>query len=315
VSRRIPLPIRLSAIALVVGSLLRADDPPALTPPPGYKVVYHDNGSGQKVPIFVKNQADISSAVRRYGDDPLDPQKVFSETNAAQNKTFNSGNIDTNKPADLGSQKTFATKVYGDTGPNSVYNLGSKSTYHTASYDGTKAAPGYNQAYATKDAPTDLNHADSQFAPIGSSDQNRTAPIDAKTYATFAAPDSNKDFSGPEADALHRHAKPGEHIDGDMQVIGEIPDRPLSVDEVRALINHGFKPNLDQPPEPASKPLNDPNYQPEPLRIEPTSPDDALPVPPATGMRKVQDDDANDPVPSPGTMAEHPEDNQPLPSK
>jgi hypothetical protein len=29
----------------------------------------------------------------------------------------------------------------------------------------------------------------------------------------------------------------------------------------------------------------------------------------------VDDDDTNDPVPSPGTMAEHPEDTQPLPSK
>jgi hypothetical protein len=32
-------------------------------------------------------------------------------------------------------------------------------------------------------------------------------------------------------------------------------------------------------------------------------------------MHKVQDDDANDPVPSPGTMAEHPEDSQALPKK
>jgi hypothetical protein len=89
----------------------------------------------------------------------------------------------------------------------------------------------------------------------------------------------------------------------------------LSVDEVRALINHGFKPDLSEPAAPASKPLNDPNYQPEPLRIEPTSADDALPVPPAPGMHKVQDDDSNDPVPSPGTMAEHPEDAQSLPKK
>jgi hypothetical protein len=313
VSRRFPLFIRLSAIALMAtGFLLRADDPPASapTPPPGYKVVYHGS-----TPIFVKDQLDPLRHAGNIGDDPLDPQKVFSETNPASNKTFNPGTIDgANKSADLGSQKTFATKVY-DTGPSNVYNLGSKSTYKTASFDGTKAAPGFGQAFATKDAPTDLDHADSAFAPIGASEQNRTAPIDAKTYATFAAPDSNKDFSGPEADALHRHAKPGERIDGDMQVIGEIPDRPLSVDEVRALINHGFKPNLDQPPAPASKPLNDPNYQPEPMRIEPTSPDDAPPVAPATGTHKVDDDDTNDPVPSPGTMAEHPEDTQPLPSK
>jgi hypothetical protein len=316
VSRRIPLLIGLSAVALLAtGAVLRADDPPAPTPPPGYKVVYHDTGGG-KVPIFVKDQFDPLRHAGNIGDDPLDPQKVFSETNPASNKTFLPGNIGgADKSADLGAQKTFATKVYDNTRPSNVYNLGSKSTYHTASYDGAKAAAGYNQAYATKNASADLNHADSAFAPIGASEQNRAAPIDAKTYATFAAPDSNKDFSGPEADALHRHAKPGERIDGDMQVIGEIPDRPLSVDEVRALINHGFKPDLSEPAAPASKPLNDPNYQPEPLRIEPTSADDALPVPPAPGMHKVQDDDSNDPVPSPGTMAEHPEDAQSLPKK
>jgi hypothetical protein len=317
VSRRITLLICLSCVVLLAtGILVRADDPPAPTPPPGSKVVYQDTGGGNRVPIFVKDQLDPLRHAGNIGDDPLDHQKVFSETNPESHKTFNSGNLGgVDKSADLGNQKTFPTKVYGDTGPSSVYNLGSKSTYHTASYDGTKAAAGFNQAYATKDAPADFNHADSAFAPIGSSEQNRTAPIDAKTYATFASPDANKDFTGPEADIMHQRAKPGAQIDGDLQKLGEIPYRPLSIDEVRALINHGFKPNLSEPAAPASRPLNDPNYQPEPLRIEPTSADDALPVPPASGMHKVQDDDTNDPVPSPGTMAEHPEDGQALPSK
>ncbi len=171
------------------------------------------------MPIFVKDQLDPLRHAGNIGDDPLDPQKVFSETNPAwPNKTFNSGNMGNAEQICRPRQPAtpFITKVYDDR-PSNVYNLGSKSTYHTTSFDGAKAAAGYNQAYATKGTPSDLNQTDSAFAPIGSSQQNRTAPIDAKTYATFAAPDSNKDFAGPEADALHRHAKPGERIDGDMQ--------------------------------------------------------------------------------------------------
>ncbi len=310
-SRRIPLLIRLSATALLaMGSLLRADDPPAPKPPPGYKVVYQDMG-GRKVPIFVKNQADISNAVRRYGDDPLDPEKVFSETNPESNKTFKPANVDVNKSADLGAQDNFTTKVYDNTGPSNVYNLGSKSPYRTASFDGAKSAAGYNQAYATKNAPPDLDQADSAFAPIGNSEQNRTAPIDARTYQTYAAPQQDQKFTGPEEDARHKHLT---RLTNGQLLVEDIPDRPLTVDEVRNLIDHGFKPNLSAPAPPESRPLNDPNYQPEPLRIEPTAPDDASP-PPTTATPKVQDDDANDPVPSPGTMAEHPEDTQPLPKK
>lgn len=312
-SRRIPLLIHLSAIPLLAtGFLLRADDPPDATkPPPGYKVVYQDMG-GRKVPIFVKDQLDPLRHAGNVGLDPLDPQKVFSETNPESNKTFKPADVDVNKSADLGTHDNFTTKVYDNTGPSNVYNLGSKSTYHTTSFDGAKSAAGYNQAYATKNAPTDLDQADSAFAPIGNSEQNRTAPIDAHTYDTYAAPDADKKFTGPEEDARHKHLT---KLTNGQTLVEDLPDRPLTVDEVRNLIDHGFKPNLSEPAAPASRPLNDPNYQPEPLRIEPTTPDDAPQVAPSTSTHKVQDDDANDPVPSPGTMAEHPEDNQPLPSK
>jgi len=278
-------------------------------PPPGTHVVYEEVG-GKKVPIFVKDQYDFGRIGRKVGDDPLDPQKVFSETNAAQNKAFKPADFNINKSSDLGNQDNYVTKVYGNTAPTSVYNLRDKPTYPTASFDGAKSAAGYNQTFATKGAPANLDQA-SQFAPIGAqSEQNRKAPIDARPYATYAAPQANKDYAGPEAEIIRKQVKPGRPIDGDLQQLTEIPNRPLTIDEVRNLINHGFKANLDEPPAPASKPLNDPNYQPEPLRIEPPV-DDA----PSAAAHKVLDDDANDPVPSPGTMAEHPEDSQPLPKK
>jgi hypothetical protein len=315
VSRRTPLLVRtsLAAVALLAAGLfLRGDDtstPPAPKPPPGYKVLYHDVG-GKKVPIFVKQQLDPLRHAGGIGFDPLDPQKVFSESNPESNKTFipaAASGVD--KSADLNTQEAFATKVYDTTGPGSVYNLGSKSTYQTASYNGTKAAAGYDQSFATKSVSPELDQAASAFAPIGASGQNLTAPVGAKTYDTFASPEEDKKFTGPEEEASHNHLK---RLSNGQILIEDIPDRPLSIDEVRDLINHGFKPDFTKPAVPDDKALNDPDYQPEPLRIDP--PEDATPVPPA-GTHKVQDDDANDPVPSPGTMAEHPENTEPLPSK
>jgi hypothetical protein len=317
VSQRYRLFVRtgFSAIALVaMGLLLRADDPSAPKPPPGYRVVYQDNGNGGKTPVFVKDQFDPLRHAGNVGFDPLDHQKVFSETNPQSNKTFMPGDAaGLDKSSGINPQENFATKVYDTTGPGSVYNLGSKSTFRTASYEGAKTAAGYDQSFATKSAPPELDQASSAFAPIGAAERNQAAPVEARTYDTYASPEQNKDFSGPEAEALHRRAKPGTPIDGDLQVIGQIPNRPLSVDEVKNLINHGFKPDLSEPAAPASKPLNDPDYQPEPLRIEPPAADDSTPAP---GNHKVQDDDANDPVPSPGTMAEPPPENsEPLPKK
>jgi hypothetical protein len=323
VSRPTPLLARISLTVLTLvaaGLLLRADDPAAtasaLTPPPGYKLVYHDIG-GKKVPLFVKNQLDMSGLVRRMEDDPLDHQKAFSAASALGNKTFlvpGSGNWNQTAGTD-----GFVTKVYDTTQSASVYNLGSKSTYRTSSYDGLKAVAGYDQSFATKtaDVGQDQNAA-AQFAAIGAPDpdQSRAVPIPPTPYPASDAPyaDADKTFQGPEEDARHRHLT---RLKNGQLLVEQIPDRPLSIDEVKNLINHGFKPNTDQPAPPASKPLNDPNYQPEPIRIEPTSADDAPPSPASTPSvtGHKDDDDANDPVPSPGTMAEPPENSEPLPSK
>ncbi len=317
--RRTPLLVRtgLSAIALLAtGLLLRADDPPAPTPPPGYKVIYQDTGDGKKAPIFVQDQFDPLRHAGNIGADPLDHQKVFSETNPESNKTFLPGEANGLDKVAAGSQQTFDTRVYNSTAPTRVYNLGSKNTFQTGSYSNMKAATGYDQTFGTKSASPDLDRASTAFAPLGSPDQNRTAPIDQKTYPTYASPEQDLKFTGPEADAIHKHLT---KLSNGQTLVQDIPDRPLTIDEVKNLINHGFKPNLSQPPAPASKPLNDPNFQPEPLRIEPTAADDAPMAPGATPTTPPpghkDEDDANDPVPSPGTMADPPENAEPLPKK
>ncbi len=52
--------------------------------------------------------------------------------------------------------------------------------------------------------------------------------------------------------------------------VSDIPNRPLTVDEVRGLINHGLKPDTAAPPGMPSKAINDPNYKPE---ASPEAPD------------------------------------------
>ena len=301
-----PVSVYVLALALAATPLLHADDPPAITAPPGYKVVYHDMGNGTRMPILVKEEASDSNLHSELGDDPLDHQKVFSETNAMANKTFAGADTSAWDKSSSMSNNTDAIgdKVYNNTQPTSVYDVGSKSTFNVATYDGVKSAPGADSTFVTKTADTGNNEASSEFAAIGASEQNQSSPIGDKAYAVSADAMADKTFQGPEEEARHRHLKIASN--GQL-LINSLPDRPLSIDEVKSLINHGFTPNLSQPPPPASKPLNDPNYQPEPLRIEPTKPE----TPPPAANTHVDDDDKDDPVPSPGTMA----DPGPLPNK
>jgi len=210
-----------------------------------------------------------------------------------------------NKSAEM--KDAYVTKVYNSTGPTSVYNLGSKATFRTSSYAGASAANGYDKSFATTTADAGQNEAAAAFAAIGSPDQNRTAPIDAKPIDKFSAPMANKTFV-PSEPANVKHNL-GEFGNGDSLSVSELPSRPLTIDEVRNLINHGFRPDTSQPPPPASRPLNDPNYQPEPLRIEPTESENPAP------KNVKDDDDKDDPVPPPGTMAEPPENAEPLPKQ
>jgi len=291
----------LTAAAFLAASpLIRADDPSAPTPPPGTKLVYANVG-GKKVPVFVKNQLDMSHIVHRMEDDPLDHQRAFSAANPMANKSFLSGSgSGWDKSAQM--KDAYVTRPYAPDQPaNSTYT--GRTAFPTASIAGGHTVAAYDKNFATKAAHAGQDEAAAAFAAIGSSEQNRTAPIDTREVDTFAAPMANKTFQGPEEDARHKKLT---RVGNGQILIQDLPDRPLTIDEVRDLINHGFKANTSEPPPPASKPLNDPDYQPEPLRIEPT--ESEVPAP-----RNVKDDDKDDPVPSPGTMAEPPENSQPLP--
>jgi hypothetical protein len=200
----------------------------------------------------------------------------------------------------------YVTKIYNSTEPSSVYNLGSNATFHTSSYAGASAANGYAKSFATTTADAGQNQAAAAFAAIGSPDQDRTAQIDARPVDTYPALMADKKFQGPEEDARHKKLT---RLDNGQILVEDLPNRPLTIDEVRDLINHGFKPNTTEPPPPASRPMNDPGYQPEPLRIEPTESENPAP------KNVKDDDDKDDPVPPPGTMAAPPENAEPLPKQ
>jgi hypothetical protein len=271
--------------------LARADDAKPATPP-GYKTVYV-NAGGKKVPILVKQQYDSLRNVHNP-DDPRDPRRIFSSTNSMADKAFVSG-LDKNWDKSAKMKDAYATKPYAfDATPTS--NASTRHAFGVTAYPGVNGATGFDKNFATTTADAGQDKSADAFAAIGASEQNRTAPIEAKPVETFAAPMASQKFIGPEEETRHKRLT---RLDNGQLLVQDLPDRPLTIDEVRDLINHGFKPDTSAPPSPASKPLNDPNYQPEPLRIEPTEPETPAPPP-----KNAKDDDNDDPVPSPGTMAE-----------
>ncbi len=285
------------ALTLVAtGPLLRADDPPASSD--GYKIVPIHAGS-KTVPFRVKDQPD--ALAHASFPDELDPRRAFSATNPLANKSFSlpsTSFLPGNSHLKSRDQDAFITKAYDDNeaSPSSPHP-DTHATFPTSAAASTRNAAGFDRSYPTSGVDAGQSRA-AWFASVTSPDQNRTAALAAGTISTPVSPLADKTFQGTEAGALHRHLT---RLDNGQMLVTELPNRPLTIDEVRDLINHGFKPNTDVKPEEPSKPLNDPNYKPVPLRDTPAPP---------------EDDDANDPVPAPGTMSAPPappENSEPLP--
>jgi hypothetical protein len=295
-----PIPwVILIAVALVtIGPALHADDPP--TGPSkdlhNYKTV-QIKGDGAPMSVRVQEQPDPLRHVTMKDD--LDHQRAFSETNEMANKSFTT----TAGPAwihnaDVKGQDSFATKPYdfNDAAPT-VPNVGTKATFRSTPFKGS-ATTGFDKSFPTTAADASQNQA-AVLGASASPDQGRAAPFNARPVHVFAAANTEKTFQGEEADAAHRRLK---RLNDGSYEISDLPDRPLTIDEVRNLINHGFKPNTSQPPPEPTRPMNDPDYVAQPLRDDPSPPSS---TPPA----KARDDDKDDAVPPPGTMATPPPEN------
>jgi hypothetical protein len=296
--------MRLIAVTFVTtGRLFAADASPAPASPDGYKAkTVPVKVNGKTVPIRVVENDPFKNVSSSNSTDKYDPRAInFSTRSAMADKSFSlssSSLSQTSSDFKNEGQDTFITKPYTGNTSSSVPNLDAKTSFTTAGgYN--RNATGFNKGYNTSTADAGQTRT-AMFASNTSTttaDQNRTALLGSRTVSIAASPLGEKTFQGPEADAARRTLS---RTDDGKIYVSELPNRPLTIDEVRNLINHGFKPNTDIKPSEPSKPLNDPNYKPEPLRDTPSP---------------ASDDDKNDPVPPPGTMAvpQAPENSEPLP--
>lgn len=284
----------LAVTLLTSATTLRADDSKA---PEGYKTVYVGSGD-KKMPIFVKDQGDPLSKTH-MGTDPLDHQKAFSETNSMSNKVFAVPGSTFNKSADE-DKNSFITKPYLDQNAQAAKAF---QTVATRPANFSKANHDFSHDYFTAGADEQSRHA--AMADATSADQNRSAVLGGPEKQDLPVVTAyNKQYLGPGATKVPEEVLIKENLV--LTRITDVPNRPLTMDEVRNLINNGTKPNLDEKPDEPSKALNDPDYKPEPLRGDPSPP----PIP--SYMRAI-DNDKDDAVPAPGMMSNPPENSEPLP--
>jgi len=282
------------------GQFLFADDQPASSE--GYKTVPIRVGN-KTIPVRVSETVDPYKNVSSSDSSgKYDPERIFSTTSSMANKTFVLPSDSLSKGSDFNNrdQNTFITKPYAVDVSSSVPNLDAKPGFRAAQgYD--RSAAGFDKGYLT--SASDLGPG--RMAALGSSgasaDQNRAAILGGSEKPEPMTLDSmaDKAYLGSGAQNV-----PDNIVIKDNVVISRmsgLPNRPLSIDEVRNLINHGAKPDTDVKPEEPGKSLNDPDYKPEPLRDTP--------------QPGSSDDDKDDAVPPPGTMAAPPapENSEPLP--
>jgi hypothetical protein len=294
----------LLAAALVTTSGLLSADDQAAAGNDGKTVQV--NMGGKAVPIRVSEVGDplknisvsASASTGKY-----DPERIFSMTSPMADKTFVFPSNSFSKGSDFNNrdQNAFLTKPYRGDVSSSVPNLDAKPSFRTAAgYN--RSATGFDKSYETSTSDVSPNRMAALGASNASADQNRAAVLGGPEKPEPMTTDAmaHKSYQDP---AL-QHVTDYDAMVQDKIVISRmsgLPNRSLSIDEVRDLINHGTTPDTNVKPEESGKPLNDPEYKPKPLRDMP---------PPGSS-----DDDKDDPVPPPGTMAapQAPENSEPLP--
>ena len=313
--RRRPILVwtHLAVVAFVTsGRLLVAEDQQTASSD-GYRTV-NAGGDDGKVPVRVQEDKDPLAAVASHDtNSKYDPERIFSRPSSMAGKSFskssdimNSGHNDYNTSS---SENQFVTKPYSfDSKTSTVPGLDTKAAYPTAPVS-SRNSNDFTKSFNTASADLGPNQS-SSLVSSKAEEQNRSAVLGGHTTDTYASALGNKTFNGSEADAAKKHLT---RMKGGQMLVQDLPNRPLTVDEVRDLINHGFKPDTDKAPvEDESKPLNDPNYIPKPIR---EAPEETAPSTPTA--RAANDEDKDDTIPSPGMISANaaPENSQPLPQK
>jgi hypothetical protein len=288
-------------------SVSAAADKPARTTtapnqaPPGY----HDVKLSGGAVVRVADQGSTSGLKTAAAQDngPYDPESAnFSKTSSYASKSFDTGHasLSQNSSAEEARDgKHFLTQPYA-TGEYA----GAGRTFKTVAYadashpdaDLTKsfvlskdAAPGADQTFNTgrKSEFQDKNALIAQTAPKV---DPFAAPADL-TEKTFFDPTTlhvpHKSFT------IDKSVSSDPNSEG---TITDLPNRPLTVDEVRNLINHEQIPDLNSKAEAPSRALNDPNWTPP--EVAPPALDDR-PVRPGPTTESQGDD-----LPPPGMMSQ-----------
>jgi hypothetical protein len=277
---------------LLAGQVLHADDKPS--EPADSRLVPIKMGD-KTAYIRVKKQHDP------YANLSPSQRSFFSKESPLANKQFYSNDAPVTKNNSSLQQQTFLTKSYyidSQSQSNTIIpNLNTKVSTDAATAYGRNAF-GFDKSFAASKSNSDQGKK-ALLASNTSEYQGRTATMGPQQMdAPSASPLAGKSYQGPET-ASARHDL--DQVNSGLSRMSDLPNRALTIDEVRNLINHDTKPDSKAKPEPASKPLNDPDYKPVPS-----------PAPPAA------DDDRNDLIPSPGMAAAAvvpppPENSEPLP--
>jgi hypothetical protein len=283
-------------------------------PPPGTHDVKTYAG-GKPVTIRVKEMP--KPELKDSGDSSdghYDPSNMnMSKTSSYANKTFSTSEAALGgdaTAAEAHDQKRFATSAYSA----GSYNQANK-TFETAAF---KSSPQNGDDFAkTFQLPGDgtATEANRSFGVKTSDLQGKKALIadnpKDKIPDPFATPwtEGDKRFYDPTMLRVP-HKRHDFHLDASKTIAGNdritnLPNRPLSVDEVRNLINNDQIPNLDEPPDAPTKALNDPGWEP-PVKAPMIDDNKAVPATPPADEAAAGD------LPSPGMMAK-PDSSQPPP--
>jgi len=290
----------LAVTTLTSGSALHADDATASVPSNRAKLVALPEGGA----IKVQDTPDPGRNLRvPPPSDKYDPRSFsMNQTSSLANKSFSADSITPSKSGSslVRDQAAFSAKPFTNFTQADTTTQTAKTKYSTSGNgDYNRSNSLFDKNFGTSDAA--MGHDASKSFSKTSTEQGRTSSLSGKTSETHTS-DLAKQYLGPGA----QHVPDG--LVKENVVIGsvnEIPNRPLTIDEVRGLINHGFKADTKNAPSESSKPMNDPNYVPE---ASPEPPDRVSPVPAAP------DDDKSGALPSPGTLAQPPPENStPLP--
>jgi hypothetical protein len=288
---------------LTAGQVLHADDQPSPSVnsvPPGYKQVRLPSGAVVTVKDVPVQQSTIGNTTGKYDPSSYDLNRTspFSGKQFLPGTTSRYDKDSAFTPAD---NTTYVTKQYDSSLLNSSALQGKEAKFDQPAYNGVNSASGWDKEYTTTGNYLAQNQTTALNTTTTSSDQNRSAELPPGKTDVFPYSDSSKQYLGPGAQNVPKGVNIKDNVVlSHFDDFTGLPDRPLTIDEVRDLINHGVTPDTKSPPPPESKPLNDPAYVPRPLRDMPTP-----------------NDERNDAVPPPGTMSmpQPPENSEPLPQE